>query len=166
MNKLAATPAAPKGQGHTQARHRAPEVCLRTPAPEPGSWLQFFLAFLLNLAGLLPPPNTAQGREAAQALRELQDLIARYARGELPPHTHHQAAERRPRLPRAERRILLTPGLHAALFFTPRAAIAARARIIARAGHLAARNAATRTPVSFFGPSPDMLNHALFVTLS
>jgi hypothetical protein len=165
MNISAAHQAAPKGQGHTQARHRAPEVGLH--APQPGAWLQFFLAFLLQLAGLLPPPNTPEGREAAQALRELQDLIARYARGELTPHTRHHAAELRPRLPRAQRRIRLTPGLYAALFFTPRAATAARARIAARTGQLTtALQALSRFPVSIFGPSPHLPTHAHFVLLS
>ncbi len=166
MNNLAAPAAAPKGQGHTQARHHAPEVGLRMPAPEPGSWLQFFLAFLLNLAGLLPPPNTPEGREAAEALRELQDLIARYARGELTPHPV-PAGEWRPRLPRAQRRIRLTPGIYAALFFTPRAATAARARIAARTGQLTtALQALSRFPVSIFGPSPHLPTHAHFVPLS
>ena len=166
MNKSAAPQAAPKGQGHTQARHHAPEVGLRVPAPQPGAWLQFFLTFLLNLAGLLPPPNTKEGREAAQALCELQDLIARYTRGELTPQDH-QAAELRPRLPRAQRRIRLTPGIYAALFFTPRAATAARARIAARTGQVAAAlQALSRFPVSIFGPSPRVPTHAHFVPLS
>jgi hypothetical protein len=159
MNKPAATQAARNGQGHPPARDHAPEV---------GSWLHAFLAFLLQLAGLLPNPNTPEGRHAAQALREFQDLLARYQRGELPlPTRHnHRTGELRPRLPRAERRILLTPGLYAALFFTPRAAIAARARITARAGRLAAHKAATRTPVSFFDPSQATPTRALIVPLS
>ena len=166
MNISAAPPAAPKGQGHTLARHHAPEVGLRTPATEPGSWLQFFLAFLLNLAGLLPPPTTPEGREAAQALRELQDLIARYARGELTPHAI-PAGEWHPRLPRAQRRIRLTPGIYAALFFTPRAATAARARIAARTGQLTtALQATSRTHVSFFGPSHHAPTHVHFVPIS
>ncbi len=205
MNKPAATPAAPKGQGHTQARARAPEVCpretapelgLHTPAPEarlhpampearlftstpearlhaatpePGSWLHVFLAFLLQLAGLLPQPNTQEGRHAAQALREFQDLLARYQRGELPlPTRHtHRTGELRPRLPRAQRRILLTPGLYAALYFTPRAAIAARARITARAGQLAtAQRARSQTSVSIFGHHTQTPNCAFVIPIS
>ncbi len=166
MNIPAAPQAAPQGQGHSPARHHAPEVGLRAPAPEPASWLHFFLTFLLQLAGLLPDPNTKEGRQAAQALRELQDLVARYKRGELTPQ-NCRAAELRPRLPRAQRRIRLTPGIYAALFFTPRAATAARARIAARTGQVTtALQALSRSPVSIFGPSPHVPTHVHFVPLS
>jgi hypothetical protein len=147
----------------------APEVRLHTPTPEPGSWLHFFLTFLLQLAGLLPEPNTPEGRQAAQALRAFQDLLARYQRGEfpLPTRQNHRTGELRPRLPRAQRRILLTPGLFAALYFTPRAAIAARARIAARAGQLAtALRARSQTPISIFGQSAHMPTHVLFIPLT
>ena len=159
MNNPAAPKAARKGQGHSPARDHAPEV---------GSWLQAFLAFLLQLAGLFPADNTPEGREAAQALRELQALMARYTRGELTAQDRLPLAPHpRPRLPRAQRRIRLTPGIYAALFFTPRAATAARARIAARAGQVtAALKALSRSPISIFGPSPHLPTHAHFIPLS
>ena len=156
MNNPAAPRPAPQGQGHSPARDHAPEV---------GSWLHLFLAFLLELAGILPKPNTPEGQAAAQVLRELQDLFARYRSGELTPADRAHAAltaEPRPRLPRAQRRLRLTPGIYAALYFTPRAAIAARARF-------ALRTRGTPRPITpmFFFVLPDTTpTHAHFVPLS
>jgi hypothetical protein len=154
MNNPAAPQAARKGQGHSPARDHAPEV---------GSWLQAFLAFLLHLAGLFPGEDTPENREAAQALRELQALMARYTRGELTPQDRLPLAPHpRPRLPRAQRRIRLTPGIYAALYFTPRAAIAARARF---AQHTRGTPPPI-TPIFFFGLPGPMPTHAHFVPFS
>ena len=136
-------------------------------APEVGSWVQGFLAFLLHLAGLLGQPGTKANQQLAQALRELEDLIAAHARGELsPPSRRPSPAPTGQRLPRAQRRILLTPGLYAALYFTPRAAIAARARIASRAGGVhAALLATSRTAFSFSSLQAALPNRALIVTI-
>lgn len=171
MNKFAATP-----PQEAPSRHPAPEVGLRAqatasrhPAPGMGSWLQAFLAFLMHFAGLIPQPDTPEGRAAAQALRELQDLIANYARGERTaedrrPCRHHTP---RVRIPRAERRLRLTPGIYAALFFTPRAAIAARARFAAgEPGVAAALRTALRSPFSIFGLLAAGRNHDHFILIS
>jgi hypothetical protein len=162
MNIPAAPQPAPQGQGHPPARHRAPEV---------GSWLRLFLAFFLDLAGLLPRPTTPEGRAAARALRELQELLQRYERGELTPADRRplgrHAPDLRPRPPRSQRRIQLVPGIYAALHFTPRAAIAARARFAAaEPGVAAALRARSHTPVSNFGHSAALPIHALFVPIS
>ncbi len=161
----------------TPARHHAPEM----GAPEMGAWLRQFLALLMHWAGLLDAPKTPEARALAQAIRALQELIARHADGDLPwpdaPHGHPRARSpyagvryarvRYARIPRAERRILLTPGIYSALFFTPRAATAARARIAARAeGVLSALRAISRTPVSIFVRQPRLSTHADFVPLS
>ncbi len=160
MNKPAATQAARNGQRHPPARD---------PAPEVGSWLHALLAFLLGWSRLFAAPDTPEARAFAQAIRELQSLAARHAAGDLPrspARPHPPRPHRDPRNPPAQRPSRRTPRRNAALFFTPRAAIAARARITARAGRLAAQKAATRTPVSFFGPSQATPTHALFVPLS
>ena len=161
MNKPAATQAARNGQRHPPARD---------PAPEVGSWLHALLAFLLGWSRLFAAPDTPEARAFAQAIRELQSLAARHAAGDLPrsPARRHPPGRiRYARIPRAERRILLTPGLFAALYFTPRAAIAARARIAARAGQLAtALRARSQTPISIFGQSAHMPTHVLFIPLT
>jgi hypothetical protein len=156
----------------TPARDQAPEM----GAPEVGAWLRQFLALLMHWAGLLDTPKSPEARALAQAIRAIQDLVARHADGDLPwsdvPHGHPctrapYARIRYARIPRAERRILLTPGIFAALFFTPRAFIAARARIAARAeGILSALRALSRTPVSIFGHHTQAPTHILFVPLS
>ena len=155
------------------ARHRAGPPPARHPAPEVGSWLQGFLAFLLHLAGLLANDPTPQGRQAARALRDLQDLIARESRARLesarptPRYRHAHHRPRVPRLPRLQRRIILTPGIYAALYFTPRAAIAARARFATSAGRVATTLQARTNPLfsilsRFVAPS----SHAHFIPLS
>lgn len=158
------------------ARHRAGPPPARHPAPEVGSWLQGFLAFLLHLAGLLANDPTPQGRQAARALRDLQDLIARESRARLdstrlesarptPRYRHAHHRPRVPRLPRVQRRIILTPGIYAALYFTPRAAIAARARFATSAGRVAsALQARTNRPFSILSRSAATPTHAHFIS--
>lgn len=169
MNKSAATQATPQGQGQSQARRHAPEVGLRAPVSPPSAWVQAFLAFLLSLFSIIPQPDSPEGREAAQALQELRELLARYTRGELTAADRRPSRHRAPRvrLPRSQRRIQLVPGIYAALFFTPRAAIAARARFAAaEPGVAAALRALSRTSVSIFGHSAYSPTHAHFVPLS
>ena len=142
----------------------------RAPTPEMGPWLQLFLALLLQLAGLPTRSGTAEGREALHALNQLRDLLALYSRGELPmvsrAHArrmaHGRTPEMRARLPRSQRRIQLVPGIFAALYFTPRAAIAARARFAA----LLRAPAARPTPFSKISLSTLTPTLALFVTIS
>jgi hypothetical protein len=165
-------------------------VNIPAPQPQPGippapprtpelssnlvAGVQRLIAFLLRWSGALSPLSRPQTRELVEALQLLSTLIERYGAGaQGVPRASTPCAstpadacvDPSARLPRSERRELLTPGIYAGLFFTRLAAIAARARCTAIAARRR-RDTPRHPPISIFALSGRIPMHALFVTIS